>query len=400
MTSTTAAYRNDLAAHGRPFGEHDGDWIVAGTLCERAASAHGSDVERLLLEAAGVAAASLGEAELTRLASWEWGTGYAGLDPIALLAISELSAGAKHVAAALLDAALAQLRGADTLLVGRMLACRARAALQLDERDLAADFYGQVERLAKKLGSIELQVRAVSGEAALRQFAGNLSGYRAAARRRYALAQQTGIESLHRDAHYGMMVSAAFFKEFEDAHQHSWQVVRLSQRDPLEQASALQSLGQLLLEMGDHTSARAAFAAVTQYEARPTVHLAALGGLAIAAAITKDEAMVDWCVGEIMTFRGKPIPLAAFALALIEAATALGDIGRFEEAQHLQGEALAIATVRGYHALAYRAEMLDLQTPPAVVSAPVDRTTRDILESVRRLEPERLPPHVRVYAGV
>jgi hypothetical protein len=401
MTSTTTAYRKDLAAHGRPFGERDGDWIIAGTLCERAAAADGDDGQRLLLEAARVATGSLGEAELTRLSSWEWAGGHSGLDSVALLSVDEFSAGAKHLTAALLDAALVPLRRDETLLVGRMLAYRARAALHLDERDVAADYYAQVQRLAKKLASIELEVRAVNGEAALRQVAGNLPAYRAAAIRRYDLVQQTEIPSLYRDAHFGMMMSAALFKQFDEALRHGWDLVRVVQGNALEQAGALQSLGQLLLEMGHHASARAAFAAVTQYEARPSTHLGALGGLAIAAALTRDEAMVDWCVREILTFRGSPVPLHSFVVALIEVATALGSVGRFEEAEQYRAEAFALARARGYHELAYRAESLHVEATRAVVSAPVARTTRNILESVRRLEPESLPAHVRVsYAGV
>src|SRR5262249_55646526 len=147
MTSTTAAYRKDLTAHGSPFGERDGDWIVAGTFAERAAEAHGADADRLLHEAARVAAAAVGEAELTRLASFEWGEAWSGLDPIALLAVIEIKAGAKRLAAALLDAALVPLRREDTIQVGRMFAYRARVAYHLGELEIAADFYGQVERL-------------------------------------------------------------------------------------------------------------------------------------------------------------------------------------------------------------------------------------------------------------
>jgi len=401
MPSTTAAYRKDLAAHGRLFSDHDGEWIVAGTLAERAAAAHGEDVDRFLLEAVRVASTALGEAELVRLSAWEWGTGYSGLDPIALLAVAEFSAGAKHLTAALLDAALVPLRHDETLLFGRLLAYRARAAYQLGEFDVARDFYGRVERLGKKLSSAELQVRALSGEAALLQVAGNLPAHRAVAQRRYALVQQTSIPSLHRDAHYGMMMSAALFKQFDEALRHGWEFVRVAQVSALERAAALQSLGQLLLDMGDHVSARAAFAAVTQYEAYPETLLSSLGGLAIAAAVTKDEVMVDWCVREILTFRGRTVRLSNFALALLESAIALRDVGRFEEAQHFRTEAMEIANERGFHEIAYRAESLSVELTPAAAPALVDGMTRDILESVRQLEPKRLPHHVRVaHAGV
>jgi hypothetical protein len=111
--------------------------------------------------------------------------------------------------------------------------------------------------------------------------------------------------------------------------------------------------------------------------------------------------MVDWCVREILTFRGSPVPLHSFAGALIEVATALGSVGRFEEAERYRAEALAIARARGFHEVAYRAESLNVEATRAVASGPVARTTRNILESVRRLEPESLPAHVRVsYAGV
>jgi tetratricopeptide (TPR) repeat protein len=395
MTSATAAYRKDLAANGRPFGVGDGDWIMVGSLVERAAELGIDEAESLLTQAADTAATTLG-AEQIAFAAREWGTAPSGWDPITLLAIVEFNAGARHSSAALLDAVLVHLRRCSNVALGRALAQRARVAFWFGEHELAEDLYGQVERLGRVLQSAELQARAVAGEGGLRQVAGNFPAYRASAQKYLAFANESGITTLIRNAHYSGMMSSAMFKLFDEALRHGWELYRLSAGNAVDEAFALQALGQLFLDMGDPASARAAHAAVTRIEAPPRLMLSALGGLAVAAAATGDGDVVDWAVGEIERFRDRDVPPFSMATALLDAAIAQRDLGRSDAARRYRDEAINLAELHRYNQISYRADTMSVEAPPATESARVGSTGEDIVRSVRRLEPSRLPEHVRV----
>lgn len=398
MTAATAAYRKDLAANGRPFGERDGDWIMVGSLVERASGMSHHEAQSILAQAAAYAASAMDE-KATRLAQREWGTTATGLEPITLLSIAEFTAGARHTSAALVDALIVHLRLTPNMALGRALAQRARSAYQFGEHELAEDLYGQVAKLGGTLASAELKARATAGYTALKHAAGNLPEYRAQAAKFLALAKESGIPFLIRNAHYSGLISAAHFKDFDDALRHGWEVYRLSAGNSDDEASALQSLGQLFLEMGDHVSARAAHAAVTRHAAPANVMLPALGGLAVAAAATGETSLANWAIAEIETFRDKVVIPHAMATALIDAAIAHRDLKRVGEARRCRDEAIALASRHRYHQLLYRAETLGLDEAPAATPARVDRTSDEIIRSVRMLEPRRLPRHVLVAAG-
>lgn len=399
MTSATAAYRKDLTANGRPFGDHDGNWVAVGSLVERAADLASNDADPLLAKAAEFAAVALG-AQWPTMAEREWGVATpSGWDPITLLALAQFNAGARHSSAALLDGVLVHLRRLSNVALGRALAQRARVAYWFGEHELAEDLYGQVGDLGRELSSAELQARAMAGEAGLRQVAGNFPAYRVAATKFLAFAEASGIRLLIRNAHYSGMMCAAAFRQFDQALQHGWQLYSLSAGNPAQEAQALQSLGQLFLEMGDALSARAAHAAVTQLEAPPHVLLAALGGLAVSAAATREAHLMDWAISEIESLRDRVVPPFAMATAFLDAAIALRDAGRFDEARRFRDETIAIAERHRYNEIAYRAEALAVDAGPVAEPASVDSSSERIVRTVRGLEPRRLPKHVRVAAS-
>jgi tetratricopeptide (TPR) repeat protein len=397
MTSTTAAYRKDLAAHGGPFGERDGDWIIAGSLVERAANADPADAGALLEAAAKAAIDAVGELRLTQIARREWASQWSGLDPLTLLAIEEFNAGARNSSAALLDFALVCFRRSNDLALGRMLGQRARIAFQGGDLEVARDLYGQVGRVAKSLDSLELRAREIAGEAGMMHLSGNLPRYRVVARRFLELATASGIPLLIHNAHYAVMTAEAIFKSFDAALFHGWELFRLSEGNGPDEARALQALGQLLLDMGDHQSARAALAAATQREATPNFHLGALGGLAVAAARTHDLTLVEWATRQIAALRGGVAAPFAVAIALFDAAVALGTVGRLDDAMAFRSDALNIATSCNFHEIVIRAEALTWDAAPEPARpAPVGHAGERIVQSLRQLEPKQLPTRLRL----
>jgi tetratricopeptide (TPR) repeat protein len=194
------------------------------------------------------------------------------------------------------------------------------------------------------------------------------------------------------------MMAGAFFKQFDEALEHGWEFLRLAGSSSSERAFALQSVGQLLFDMGDIRSARTAFAAVVGLDARPHIHLAALGGLAMSAATSGDAATMEWAIAEILRLRDSVAPRYAVTMALVEAAIALRDIGRVDDAARMRDEALSLAVAHRFNELSHRAETLELTPMPAPPSPAI--THSGLVESLRGLEPVRLPRHVAVAAGV
>jgi tetratricopeptide (TPR) repeat protein len=399
MPSATAAYRKDLQAHTRPFGDHDAEWIAVASLLEHATGATPDDRRHLVGEAARVAAEALGPDELTRLARREWGAEpSAVIDPITLLAVIETEVGAKALAGTTLDHALQCMDGVFELPAGRLLAQRARVAYLSSELDAAQEWYDAVLKLGLQLDSAELQTRAALGEVSLLHMRGNHPKYQQRAREAVTLARRAGIPRYVGQAHYAVMMAGAFFKQFDEALEHGWEFLRLAGSSSSERAFALQSVGQLLFDMGDIRSARTAFAAVVGLDARPHIHLAALGGLAMSAATSGDAATMEWAIAEILRLRDSVAPRYAVTMALVEAAIALRDIGRVDDAARMRDEALSLAVAHRFNELSHRAETLELTPMPAPPSPAI--THSGLVESLRGLEPVRLPRHVAVAAGV
>ncbi len=398
MTSATAAYRKDLAANGSPFGAHDGEWIAVASLVSTAALGD-SESDRAAWDAAiETATTALGARELDRLSSREWGTGWSSFDSLTLMAIAMHEAGARHLSTVVLDSLLRVRRNERDLAYGRALAQRARVAYLAGEQEVAEDFYRQVESIGTRVKSVELRARAANGFVGLAQVRGNHPAMLEVAQRGLSLAEQTGIPRLRWNARYSIMMSTALFRRFDEALEHGWELFNLVRGDVVGEALALQSLGQLLVDMGDVDSARFAFEAVVSRALPPHVLLSALGSLANASAASPSHrTTLDWAVTEVEAFRDAAAPPWAYAAALLDSAIALRDVGQISRASKLRDEVLAVTRTHGFHSLQYRAENLELDT---VTSRPeraaVAAAATEIVRSVRRLAPRRLPRHVRM----
>jgi tetratricopeptide (TPR) repeat protein len=404
MTSATAAYRKDLAGRGSSFGERDSEWITVASLVERAADAQSDaqDVaQRAWTSAIDAAIHALGPTELDRLSAREWGSGWSDFDPLTLIAIAMHHAGAAHLPAVVLDSLLRVRRGTPDLAYGRALAERARVAYFAGEYEIAEDFYKQVDRISGRLSSVELRARATNGFMGLAQVRGNYPAMLEAATRGLPLAEQTGIPRLRWNARYSIMMSTALFHQYDDALMHGWALFNLGRGDEVAEGLALHALGQLLFEMGDVDAARAAFTAVVSRTMPSYRMLSALGSLASVTALSPaNRETLDWAVAEVEGFRNSGVSPWAYADALLDCVVALRDVREVVRARSLLDEALVIAKAHGLHALQFRAEAIELA---AVTSQPeraaVAATGIEIVRSVRRLAPRRLPRHVRMTAA-
>lgn len=410
MTSPTAAYRKDLAGHGLPFGERDGEWIAVASLVTRAADATSAadtdrdarDVGQLAwASAVDTATQALGRPELDRLAAREWGAGWSDFDPLTLLAVAMHLAGALDLSAVVLDGVLRVRRGTPNVPYGRALAERARLAYFAGEYEIAEDFYTQVDKIGARLSSVELRARATNGFSSLAQVRGNHPRMLEFATQGVLLAEQTNIPRVRWNARYGIMFASALFRRYDDALVHGWELFNLGRGDELGEGQALQALGQLLLEMGDVDAARAAFTAVVSRALPPYRLLSALGSLATVSALDPAHGeTLEWAVSEIERFRNSTVSPWAYADALLDCVAALRDARQVARARSLLDEVLAISEAHGLHAVHYRAEAIQLDT---VTSRPeraaIAARATEIVRSVRHLAPRRLPRHVRMTAA-
>jgi tetratricopeptide (TPR) repeat protein len=404
MMSATAAYRKDLAGHGSPFGERDGEWITVASLVSSAADANADAdgvEQKAWLSAIDAAVHALGHTELDRLSAREWGAGWSDFDPLTLIAVAMHQAGARDLSSVVLDALLRVRRGVPDLAYGRALAERARVAYFAGEYEVAEDFYNEVDRIGRRLSSVELRARATNGFSSLAQVRGNHPRMLEFATQGLALAEQTAVPRLRWNARYAIMLSSAVFRRYDDALVHGWELFNLARGDALGEARALHALGQLLLEMGDIDAARSAFTAVVSRALPPVPLLAALGSLASATALSPTHReTLEWAVTEVERFRRSRVSPWAYADALLDCVVALRDVSELPRARSLLDEVLAITKAHGFHALQFRAEAIELR---AVTSRPerarVAANATEVVRLVRRLAPPRLPRHVRMTAA-
>lgn len=397
--SAAAAYRADLVSRGGPFGSHDGGWIAVGTMLEHATLAPEPERQTLIRGAITLAGEILGEADLARLGDREWQDRDRGpADAIVLLSEAAQQAGALNVAALLLDALTEADTSLNTVQQGRIVAKRANVAWKMGRIDEATDRYHRVEQMARQVKSVELKVRAWIGFVGLAQMRGNYPEVFRYSRRAARLADRAGMVQLARAAHNGLMIAAGVAQRFDEALVHGWKVYQASRGDPIHEGEGLQNLGQALLDSGHVDEARAAFASVVSRELPARIMLPALGSLALASAATGRPLTVEWASNEVERVEMSTAPQYALAAALLESASALGKIGRSERAERCRGAALHLAQIHSFHEIAYRAEGLQASTLPDSI-IPRQRFSKGaatVAQEVRWMEPERLPPHVRL----
>ena len=397
----TDAYRADVAARPERGGEAATAWLAVASLVEHAALVPEPEGRAMLDRAVVLAREQLGVAALARLGDVEWGeTDRVPSDAIVLLTDAMQSADMLQLAAATLDSLLAADRALGAVPRGRIIAKRARVAWKLGMLEEAHDRYRSVERIGRREGNAELQARAAIGYVALAQVRGNYPGVRRHARRAVRLAEQTGLQSLIRNAHNGMLIAAAVARNLDDALLHGWAVYRASLGNPVHEAEVLQNLGQALLDSGYTDTARAVFAAVVSRHVPARILLPALGGLALASGDAVHRESARWAARQVRSLDERAVPRYALALALAECAIALARIGERSESETLRKESLRIARAHGFHEIIYRAEDLEAsiaqrREPPP----PLRKRGAAVARELEWMEPERLPERIALAVG-
>ncbi len=399
VIAVSSAYRKDVAANGGPFGGSDSAWLVAAGLVEQAAISNTADPEPLMAEARRTALSIVGEAAMHRMAAREWdGGGVTPVGAMVLLAMTMQDVGALNVAEAVVVNALSMAATLTDIERGRLLALRARIALKAGNIDVADDQYRQVARLGQRLRSDELKARAALGLGTIAQARGNYPRMLMFVRRTARLAQTAHLRRVEQQARLGLMVEAAQHRRYDDALIQAWALFECAAGDQVDEAGSLQSLGQLLLEVGHLDAARLLFNTVLAQTLPARIVLPALGGAALIAARTDDGQALDWLFTQVRQLRRLAVPRHAHASALLECAEAASLAGRFVSAERFRATATRIAEKHGFHELTFRAEALDVHQPLRTWRAPPKlgaQATR-VVRSVRAMPATRLPERVRL----
>jgi tetratricopeptide (TPR) repeat protein len=396
----TDAYRADVAAAPERGGDAAAVWLTVASLVEHAALVPEGEAADVLGTAIGLALEQLGEEAFVRLGAAEWGEAdRVPSDAIVLLTDAMQSADLLNLAASTLDSLLGADRALGPVQRGRILAKRARVAWKLGMLEEADARYRRVEHIGRSQQSAELKARAAIGFVALAQLRGNYPDVRRHARRAVRLAEQSGLRSLIRNAHSGMLVAAAVARSLDEALVHGWQVYRASLGDPVQEAEVLQNLGQALLDSGHTDTARAVFASVVSRRIPPRILLPALGGLALASG-DEHRASVRWAARQARSIDERAVPRYALASALVECAIALARIGDHDESEELRAEGLRIARAHGFHEVVYRAEDLEASVGnEREAPAALRKRSAAVVRELEWMEPEHLPERIALAVG-
>ena len=385
-----AAYRADTRGRAEPFGPSDDEWLTAATELHLAATGHPREQQQdHLFSAIGVAIDLLGDERVEAFAAREWLGERSYVDPIVVLADTIFYAGARHLAALMLDDIRRAAPDLSSLQLGRILFRRARVAWSLGDIDDAAERFEAISALGEKARSFELLAMAELGLATLAQLRGDFPELRIRAERGRERAERSGNPAAVRWAMLAMMMSETSQGRFDGAIAAGWRLFGLSRGHPVWEAEAFINFGQLMLEAGHPDRARASFSAAVECAAPARLLLPALGGLAVASALDGHEPTVEWAVREVWRAQEQSMQPYAVAAAHLECAVALHAFGREADAERHRAAAEELGRRYGFHEVAYKAEVLrDL---PRRTRVPLAAESESITGELARMAPSQLP---------
>lgn len=387
--SPGAAYRTDAQGRADPFGPHDDAWLTAATELHLAATARGNQQDHLFT-AIGVAIDLLGDERIEAFAAREWRGEQSYVDALVVLADTIYYAGARHLAAHMLDDVRRVATDLTPLQRARLLFRRARIAWSLGATDEAADRYAAIAALSEKSSHAEILALAELGLATLAQFRGDFPELRQRAVRARDLAEQSGNPAIVRWALHATMISETTQGRFDAAISAGWRLLELSRGHAVWEAEALINLGQLMLEAGHPERARASFAAAVERPAPARLLLPSLGGLAVASALVGHEPTVEWTVREVWRAQELSVQPYYVAATHLECAVALRILGRDTDAERHRAAAEELGRRHRFHEVAFKADALR-EPPPRQPRAPLNPESETITGQLTRMAPERLP---------
>lgn len=390
--SIAASYRRAVTRNGGAFGHHDDRWLALALVIESLASLPpGSAAE----EAGAAIRGSLPMASIERESAWELGRPAETPGELIFLAIDEMQeGGAYEIAESLLVVALRIIpEGADH---ARLLALRGKNSRKRGLIDFAGDQYEEALRLARLARSREVMARALLGLAAIAQARGNYPAMARLAARGARQAAHSGARRVEHQLRLGLVASAARQRNFADAIRHGWRMLELAGDDPTLEGIGLQSLGQLLLEMGRVSEAVTVLGKLFHRRLPAASVLASLGSFAVATARLGAVEKTRWALGQIDGMRTLPVRAYPVADALVEAATAAALVGDQAAAEYFREHALAIAEPNDFHEFVIRAEELSKSTRVAIESPRAAK----IMRTITAWEPEPLPERAQTLERV
>jgi hypothetical protein len=238
--------------------------------------------------------------------------------------------------------------------------------------------------------------RALLGLAAIAQARGNYPAMARLAARGARHAAHSGARRVEHQLRLGLMASAARQRNFADAIRHGWRMLELAGDDPTLEGIGLQSLGQLLLEMGRVSEAVTVLGKLFHRRLPAASVLASLGSFSVATARLGAVEKTRWALGQIDRMRTLPVRAYQVADALVEAATAAALVGDHATAEHFREHALAIAGPNDFHEFVIRAEELSNSTRVAIESPRAAK----IIRAITAWEPEPLPERAETHERV
>lgn len=384
------AYRADIQhrAPDDPLSDDDGAWITIGTLLTRVSTIPLTDREHLWAEV------RKGIHKVLGATRWKSGPLLDAAPPandeelgprVRLLCEQIEDTGAVHLADAILMAYVQSGATLSELERGRMDALRGRFAWKRGDHDTAVEHYERVNRLARRIHSAELEVRAAVGHAIVSRLRGNYPASRKAALRAVRIAEANNLGRLAALGHQSLMIAAVVADDFNTALQHSWLAYTAVQGDEVAEAGRLADIAQLFLDAGHVDIARAGFAAIWRRPMPERVRLPVLGGAALAAARQGDvNAVLNLATIVDVSVDDRTLPYASATLRL-DIAEALYHVGHTEAAERLLAEAAAASERRQYHELTHRAHALrrTRSAPPAMQELSTE--TLEIGDALRSL---------------
>ena len=397
-TSVTAAYRADVGRRGGRFGIDDDIWLTVGSLLGHAASVGSERRAELLASAADIAHSLVAR----DAAAPPWRENESGLvtgrvaELVMAVAENAAEAGALQTARTILSEMLLADESLTTRERGRLLAQRARVDGRSGALRDAADQYREVARLGRIHRDAELRARAYIGMGSLAQMRGNYPEQQRWATRAAHAADRYGFRQLSRFAHEALMITLGLQRRFEEALAHARKAYSAARGRWPDEIEVLNNFGQLLMDAGHPELAGAVFRTVVKQTLPVRLALPAIGGLAMAAARTRDVARVDWAAQRVQDLAAALTLPYSWAAAALECAAALEAVGRSIESRALLERATTIAREHGYHEITIKAEDLANHVAPVEQNGSVERVAARLVRDIVAHEPAALAVEVSI----
>jgi tetratricopeptide (TPR) repeat protein len=385
--SALQAFRADLPPGGEPTADDGVAVMVASLLRQSLAGGPSAEGGRVRAEATAMARRSLGEEFLAFGCTYDDQPAETETDVLRLLAQRTEHAGRVLLAEHILESIVEFCD--DPIAGGRLLSDRSRVSRKRGLLDLSLAQNEELLRVAKRLKSDDLAVRALIGLSGLAQTRGNYAGMREYSAEALAVSRRAGLRKGQATAHEGLGTAASVVGDQNSAVNHYWSAYRLVSGKGVIAGAALGNLAQALLMAGHFEDARKIATMLLNMRPMLQVSLPVLGGYALASARLGDNAAVEWACGQVRGLAKSRHYAREIASALIECSWALEVIGKGVQAGVLRRRAENIATTHGFHDITF--DEAPLSRPGAAARQQFTGEAASAKSEIERLEVIGMP---------